>query len=84
MHMSLLVICKKMDEWILVIGTQWCGIELPDTHRFFHGLMVDQRTPEFWGVTELEIKLASLNHVNKIELINIIKKSALLTKQYEN
>ena len=37
MHMSLHVIYKKMDEWILVNETQWCGIRLPDIHRFSMG-----------------------------------------------
>ena len=34
-------------------------------------------------IKELETKLASFNNVNKTELINMVKKSALLTKQYE-
>ena len=33
-------------------------------------------------IKELETKLVSLNNVNKIELINMIRKSALLTKQF--
>ena len=35
-------------------------------------------------IKELETKLASSNNVNKTELINMVKKSALLNKQYEN
>ena len=34
-------------------------------------------------IKELETKLISLNNVNKTELINIIKKSAPLTEQFE-
>ena len=34
-------------------------------------------------IKELETKLASSNNVNKTELINMVKKSALLNKQYE-
>ena len=34
-------------------------------------------------IKELETKLASSNNVNKTELINMVKKSALLTRQYE-
>ena len=34
-------------------------------------------------IKELKTKLVSLNNVNKIELINMIRKSALLTEQFE-
>ena len=34
-------------------------------------------------IKELETKLAFSNNVNKTELINMVKKLALLTKQYE-
>ena len=34
-------------------------------------------------IKELETKLASSNNVNKTELINMVKKSTLLTEQYE-
>ena len=34
-------------------------------------------------IKELETKLVSLNNVNKTELINMIRKSALLTEQFE-
>ena len=34
-------------------------------------------------IKELEIKLVSLNNVNKTKLINMIKKAALLTEQFE-
>ena len=34
-------------------------------------------------IKELETKLASLNNVNKIELINMVKKSAFLIEQFE-
>ena len=35
-------------------------------------------------IKELETKLVSLSNVNKTELINMIRKSALLTEQFEN
>ena len=34
-------------------------------------------------IKELETKLVSLNNVNKTELVNIIRKPALLTEQFE-
>ena len=34
-------------------------------------------------IKEIENKLVSLNNVNKTELINMIRKSALLTEQFE-
>ena len=34
-------------------------------------------------IKDLETKLESLNNVSKIELINMIRKSALLTKQFQ-
>ena len=34
-------------------------------------------------IKELETKLVSLNNVNKTELVNIIRKPALLTEQLE-
>ena len=32
-------------------GSQQCGVGLCDIHGYFHGLIVDQRTPGFWSVT---------------------------------
>ena len=39
------------------MGLDSVGAEVYDIHGYFHGLTVGQRTPGFWGVTKLHVKL---------------------------
>ena len=59
-----------------ILQNQFVGLE---TENF--QLLKNQENQENL-IKELETKLVSLNNVNKSELINMIRKSALLTEQF--